>query len=99
MTGPAWSGRYTRHDRLDISSDRGELFKVWRERWNDYVLLSGLKRAEPRVQIAALRDCLTDDTIRVLRNLELSDCDRLDANKSIDALEKYVHKRSGQRGS
>ena len=47
--------------------------------------------AEPRVQIAALRDCLTDDTVRVLRNLELSETDRIDVEKSIDALEKYAN--------
>ena len=86
-----WIGRQTRPDRLDIASDRGELFHVWRERWDDYVLLTGLKREEPRVQMAALRDCLTDDSIRVLRNLELSDSDRSDLNKSIDALEKYAN--------
>ena len=89
--GPAWSGRCSRPDRLDVASARGELFRIWRERWEDYVLLSGLERAEPRVQIAALRDCLTDDTIRVLRNLELSERDRGDVNKSIDALERYAN--------
>ena len=89
--GPAWAGRHARPDRLDIASDRGELFNVWRERWEDYVLLSGLGRAEPSVQIAALRDCLTDDTVRVLRNLELSETDRIDVKKSIDALEKYAN--------
>lgn len=89
--GPSWLGRATRPDRLDIASDRGELFLIWKERWEDYTLLSGLQTAEPRVQMAALRSCLTDETIRVLRNLELSDSERLDVKASISALEKYAN--------
>ena len=51
-----------------ITSDRGELFNVWRERWNDDVLLTGLQREEFRpseyTQMAAPRDCFAEPGIK-----------------------------------
>ena len=54
MTSP-WAGRVRAPDSLDLPSDRGESFQVWKESWEDYVLLTGLKDAAPDVQLAALK--------------------------------------------
>ena len=63
-------------DRLDLSTDRGDAFRSWKERWDDFYLLSGIVVMEPKAQMAALRSCLTDDTNRVMRNLPLAEEDR-----------------------
>ena len=55
--------------RLDISADRGELFVFWEQRWKDYALLSGLTQQPIDMQMAILRSCFCDDTLKIVRNL------------------------------
>ena len=89
-SGPAWHGRVTPPGKLDLSTDRGDAFRIWKERWEDYALLSGIESVEPRRQMAALRACLSDDTLRVVRNLQLSDEQRNDTTTIIKELETYA---------
>ena len=58
-------------ERLDITNDRGDAFYLSKERWDDYVLMSQLRLDEPAIQLASLRACLSDETLRVVRNFPL----------------------------
>ena len=61
-----WLGRLTQPDKLDLSVDRGASFRAWKTRWTDFCTLSGLASQPTDVQMAMLRSCLSDDTIRVV---------------------------------
>ena len=90
VSGVGWLGRATQPEKLDLSTDRGDAFKVWKERWEDYMLLSGIRNLEPRVQMAALRACLSDDTLRVVRNMDIEEPQRNDVCAVISQLEAYA---------
>ena len=74
--------------RLDISTDRGELFAFWEQRWKDYALLSGLTQQPIDVQMAILRSCFSDDTLKIVRNLS-SDAQKT-PDTVIDALRTHA---------
>ncbi|KAF0307558.1 Transposon Ty3-I Gag-Pol polyprotein [Amphibalanus amphitrite] len=86
----SWLGRAAQPDRLDLSTDRGDAFRSWKERWDDFYLLAGIASMQPNAQMAALRSCLTDDTNRVVRNLPLTPEERQDVNAVLAQLETYA---------
>ena len=88
-SGP-WSGRIRIPDNLDLSTDRGESFHVWKESWEGYVLLTGLNNAQPEIQLAALKNVMTPDSRRILRNLELTPQQRADPSAVLTAIEKFA---------
>ena len=49
-------------DRLDISTDRSDAFYLWKERWDDYVLMSQLRLDQLAIQLASLRARLFEET-------------------------------------
>ena len=85
-----WAGRVRTSNHLDLSTDRGESFHVWKESWEDYVLLTGLADAEPKIQLAALKNSMTPESRRVLRNLELTETQRADPEAVLTALESFA---------
>ena len=59
--------------RLDVAVDRGvDAWLAWKQRWDDYALLTNLAASPRPVQLARLRASLADDTLRIVRNLGLS---------------------------
>ena len=85
-----WAGRVRAPDNLDLATDRGESFHVWKESWEDYVLLTGLADAEPNIQLAALKNSMTPESRRVLRNLDLSEAQRAGPEAVMTALERFA---------
>lgn len=85
-----WSGRIRAPDSLDLSRDRGERFQVWKESWDDYVLLTGLDHAAPNIQLAALKNVMTAESRRVLRNLDITESDRTDPDAVLAAIERFA---------
>ena len=63
--------------RLEIGVDRGaDAWRAWRQRWDDYALLTDLSTASQHIQMAKLRLCLGDDTLRVVRNLGIPESEQ-----------------------
>ena len=89
-SGVGWLGRATQPEKLDLSTDRGDAFKVWKERWEDHLLLSGIGSMELRRQMAALRACLSDDTLRIVRNMDLEEANKNDITVVLERLEDYA---------
>ena len=57
--------------------DRGaDAWLAWKQRWDDFVMLMGLDTASNAFQMAKLRSYLGDDTLRILRNLDLPECEQ-----------------------
>ena len=63
-------------DKLNLATDKGDAFVVWETRWKDYEALSKLKTRPVNEQLALLRRCLSDDTLKVMLNLKLDEADR-----------------------
>ncbi|XP_043221209.1 branchpoint-bridging protein-like [Amphibalanus amphitrite] len=76
--------------RLDLSTDRGESFRAWRARWDDFALLSGLAAQPPAVQMAVLRSCVSDEAVKVIANFALSASDRTDLAVVLSHLEAHA---------
>ena len=58
--------------KLDLRTDKGDAFTLWQQRCDDYVQLLGLMTGH----LALLCVCVSDDSIRVVLNLELPDAGR-----------------------
>ena len=54
------------------------------------MLLTGLADAEPNIQLAALKNSMTPESRRVLRNLDLSEAQRADPEAVMTALERFA---------
>ena len=78
-------------NKLNLATDKGDAFVVWETRWKDYEALSKLKARPVNEQLALLRRCLSDDTLKVMLNLKLSDADKDDTDKIIEALKVHSH--------
>ncbi|KAF0313086.1 Nucleic-acid-binding protein from mobile element jockey [Amphibalanus amphitrite] len=51
---------------LEVGVDRGvDTWLAWKQRWDDFVMLTGLDTATEAFQMARLRSCLGDDTLRI----------------------------------
>ena len=82
--------------KLDFSIDRGESFRAWKVRWDDYALLAGLSAQPPPVRMAVLRSCLSDEAIRVVNNFDLPAAQRNDMAAVLKRLEEYACGQSNQ---
>ena len=49
---------------LDLSVDRFAAFRSWKEKWNDYVLITSLADKDPACQSAMLRYTFSTETLR-----------------------------------
>ena len=57
---------------LDLEIQRGSDLDVWIEAWEGYVFLSGLRDEDEQTKVYALKQCLTDNSRRILTNLGLT---------------------------
>ena len=48
-----------------------DAWAVWRQRLEDHVLLTDLDLTGRPIQLASLRSCLGDDTLRAIRHLDI----------------------------
>ena len=53
------------------------------------MLLTSLKDAEPDIQLAALKSCMTPGRRRVMRNLQLTEAERAEPKTVLKALERF----------
>ena len=77
--------------KLDLSVDRGEAFTLWQYRWEDFVQLSNLESKCRATQMAVLRTCLSDETLKVVMNLNLPAAARDNTVEVIKALRVHAH--------
>ena len=75
---------------LDLSVDRYAAFKSWKEKWNDYVLISGLEAKEATYQAAMLRYTFSDETRQIYESLGLSEDERKNSTIIIDKMETFA---------
>ena len=76
--------------RLDLQVDRGSDFKAWRDQWNAYTSLSGLKDQDAAKQVQALTLCFSRETVTIVNNLSLTAAQLGDAEQTVTAITEYV---------
>ena len=54
---------------LVLSSNKCENWKLWKQQWNNYVILSKLDKMEATVQLAMLENCLGSDGLKICNSL------------------------------
>ena len=75
---------------LDLSIDRYAAWSYCKDKWYDYIIVSGLDEKEIQIQCSTLRYTFTDETRRIYNTLQLSDEDKKDPEKIIKALEELA---------
>ena len=75
---------------LDLSVERYAAYRVWRERWDDYVLLTNLYEKEKNIQAAMSRHSFSSDTRKVYLGLDLTALERNDPDTMLMKLEIFT---------
>ena len=80
--------------RFDIETEK-DLFDDWKVKWYAFERLSGIVnisdlKIKQTIRLDALRDCFSYPTLRILRNLPLSEPDKEDVDKILAALDKKI---------
>ena len=76
--------------RLELISDRGASYRLWRQRWDDYAMLAGLAQKPPALQMAILRTCLSDEALTVVANSDAPAAQRNNLSAVLSHLERYA---------
>ena len=74
---------------LDLNVERYAAFKSWKEKWEDYVLLSNLDQQDKKKQAAMLRYTFSADTRKIYNSLGLTDEQKEEPDQIIAELEKF----------
>ena len=82
--------RDARPHRLELTSDRGASYRLWRQRWDDYAMLAGLASRPPALQMAILRTCLSDEALTVVANSDAPAAERDNPSAVLAYLERYA---------
>ena len=73
---------------LVLSSNKCENWKLWKQQWNNYVILSKLDKMEATVQLAMLENCLGSDGLKICNSLAFGTDETKDMKAVIMKLEE-----------
>ena len=73
---------------LVLSSNKCENWKLWKQQWNNYVILSKLDKMEATVQLAMLENCLGSDGLKICNSLTFGTDETKDMKAVIMKLEE-----------
>ena len=88
---PPWATQATKPPILDLSVDRDATFKAWQQHWDSYFRLSGLSAAEEMIQFDVVTSCLSDDTLKIVDNLDLLKSNQHKVCITIKKFGDYMH--------
>ena len=79
---------------FDIETEK-DSFKEWKQQWEAFSFNSGLETIvnaddKKRHTIMALREALSRETLRTVKNLQLTETQQNDPNLVINALERHI---------
>ena len=76
--------------KLDLSVDRYAAFKTWKDRWEDYVVVTKLAEESAGYQASMLRYSFTEDTRKIYNTLNLSEEEAKTSATIIAQLETFA---------
>ena len=74
---------------LDLSVDRYAAFQAWNEKWQDYVMLTGLAEKAPEYQAAMLRYTFSEETRMIYESLSLKEEEKKDAQQILEKMKSF----------
>ena len=75
---------------LDLTVDRFAAFRSWIEKWQDYVLLSGLEKKPAAYQAAMLRYTFSSETRNFYESLNLTENEKTDPAIILEKMEVFA---------
>ena len=75
---------------LDLSVDRYAAFQAWNEKWQDYVMLTGLAEKAPEYQAAMLRYTFSEETRMIYESLSLKEEEKKDAQQILEKMKSFA---------
>ena len=75
---------------LDLSVDRYFAFKSWKEKWNDYVLITDLSAKTPEYISAMVRYTFTAETRNIYDSLNLTEGEKKDPKIIMEKMETFA---------
>jgi hypothetical protein len=97
---------------FDIGEQKAD-WPIWKMQWRAFLATSGInrlvttdnddavrlakERACAEIKVGALHEALSRDTLRVVRNLPLTDAQRLSADATVAALETFIDRGTNKR--
>ena len=89
---PDFTSRRTKPPKpLSLLGNEVESWKLFKKRWQNYTLLSGLQKKTCAFQVAELENCLEDDTLKILESFCFTTPEHMRSVKEIlDKFEEYV---------
>ena len=74
---------------LDLSMNRYAAWKTWKARWEDYTIVTELNTKAQAYQCSMLRYAFNEETRKIYDSLSLSEDDRKDITKIMEAMETF----------
>ena len=72
---------------LEIEGDRADNWKIWKQRWENYCIITGLHSQLEDYKCAILLHCIGLDAMRICNGLKFSEGE--DRRKMADIIAKY----------
>ena len=76
--------------KLDLSVDRYNAFKTWKDRFDDYAVVSKLEQEDPAYQCSILRYCFSEDTRKIYNTLTMTELEQKDMKIIVTKLEESM---------
>ena len=79
---------------LDVDGDRADNWKIWKQRWDNYCIITGLLDQPEDYKCAMLLHSIGIESMRIFNGLKFSDGE--DRNKKADVIKKFDQHFLGQ---
>ena len=74
-----------------LGEDKCENWKRFKQRWNNFCLISNFSKIDRAIQVAQLENCLADDALKVLDGFHFNTpAEQRTTKEIIDAFDNYV---------
>ena len=75
---------------MDLTVDRYNAFKAWKDRFDDYAVVSKLDQEDPAYQCSILRYCFTEETRKIYNTLALTEEEKKNSKVIVEKLESFA---------
>ena len=75
---------------LEVNENKVDNWKLWKQQWTNYVLLSRLDTMDERYQLAMLDNCLGITALKVYNNLTFADGEVKSVQICMNKLEQQI---------
>ena len=78
-------------DKLSMTGNAAENWKIWKQRWNNYVIVAGLTAQSPSYKIALFLHCIGEDALRIYNAFKFDNAiDRNNLEMIIKKFDEYT---------